>query len=264
MRTKKLKKTALALGAAALLGTVSPGPPSAHAIVCSNCSTVFQQMLEYATSLEQLAELVTQTEEAIKQTEMAIKNLERMGKDLMENPVAWLRKLANLTGQLNTYRGEYNAILQVMNELYPEQGYFADLAATTGEAREEANKKYQEHYDEWSKKINDASFATFQLSARQLKDMAESDEFDSYIENLLSKPEGHMQAMEAGNALASLQIQEIRELRELVATQAQHQVMREMKQEKMDEIEMEEWRAATKSDESLRKSNDEPITNFVP
>ena len=73
--------------------------------------------------------------------------------------------------------------------------------------------------------------------------MEESEEFDSYIENLLSKPEGHMQAMEAGKALAALQIQEIREQRELVATQAQHQIMQEMKREKEDEYEQENAKA---------------------
>lgn len=239
----KAKKTILALIAAAALGTVYPGATPAYTVVCSNCSDAFQQALQLAQEIAQLVELKNQTEEAIRQTEMQIKNLERLGKGLLENPAAWLRRLANLTGQLNTYRGEYNAILQVLNELYPEQAGLAELAGASGEARKEANKKYQEHYDEWSAKINQASFATFQLSARQLKDMEESGEFDAYIENLLAKPEGHMQAMEAGNALASLQIQEIRELREMVATQAQYEIMRDMKREKEDEYERENAKA---------------------
>ena len=52
-----------------------------------------------------------------------------------------------------------------------------------------------------------------------------------------------MQALEAGNALASLQIQEIRELREMVATQAQYEIMRDMKREKEDEYERENAKA---------------------
>ena len=131
----KAKKTILALVAAAVLGTVYPGATPAYTVVCSNCSDAFQQALQLAQEIAQLVELKNQTEEAIRQTEMAIKNLERLGKGLLENPAAWLRRLANLTSQLNTYRGEYNAILQVLNELYPEQADLAELAGASGEAR---------------------------------------------------------------------------------------------------------------------------------
>ncbi len=256
MTMKKVFSVA-ALAAMCIVGH----PGSSHAIFCSNCSTVFQQVLEYATQLKELAELVTQTQEAIKQTEMEIKNLEKLGKDLRDNPLETLLDLANKTSKLNTYRAEENVLAQIFNELFPEQSMFADLAGASASEIDAANKKYQKHYDEWSKAIDQATQATFQLSGRQLKDMEESGELRGYLENLLNKPEGHMQAIQAGNQLAALQIQEIRQFRELAATQAQSEITQQMKQEKQEEMAHEMWKEAINTDKLKNgPKNDKPIS----
>ena len=52
-----------------------------------------------------------------------------------------------------------------------------------------------------------------------------------------------MQAIQAGNQLAALQIQEIRQFRELAATQAQSEITQQMKQEKQEEMAEEQWRS---------------------
>ena len=252
-----MKKIFSAAALAAML--IASYPHQAQAYYCSNCSTVFQQVLEYATQLEELAELVTQTQEAIKQTEMQIKNLEKLGKDLRDNPLETLLDLAKKTSQLNTYRAEENVLAQIFNELFPEQSMFADLAGATAGEIEAANKKYQKHYDEWSKAIDQATQATFQLSGRQLKDLEESDELRGYLENLLNDPEGQMQAIQAGNQLAALQIQEIRQFRELAATQAQSEITQQMKQEKQEEMANEMWKQAVERHNNAQK-NDKPIS----
>ena len=249
----KMKKIFSAAALAAML--IASYPHQAQAYFCSNCSTVFQQVLEYATQLKELAELVTQTQEAIKQTEMEIKNLEKLGKDLRDNPLETLLDLANKTSKLNTYRAEENVLAQIFNELFPEQSMFADLAGASASEIDAANKKYQKHYDEWSKAIDQATQATFQLSGRQLKDMEESGELRGYLENLLNKPEGHMQAIQAGNQLAALQIQEIRQFRELAATQAQSEITQQMKQEKQEEMANEMWKKSTRTYKNLPKND---------
>ena len=242
----KMKKIFSAAALAAML--IASYPHQAQAYYCSNCSTWLQQALEYAKQIEELAELVQQTQQAIKQTEMQIKNLEKLGKDLRDNPLETLLDLAKKTSQLNTYRADETLLAQIFNELFPEQSMFADLAGATAGEIEAANKKYQKHYDEWSKAIDQATQATFQLSGRQLKDLEESDELRGYLENLLNDPEGQMQAIQAGNQLAALQIQEIRQFRELAATQAQSEITQQMKQEKQEEMAEENWRNAMKTD----------------
>jgi len=57
-----------------------------------------------------------------------------------------------------------------------------------------------------------------------------------------------MQAIQAGNQLAALQIQEARQFRELMATKAQSDLAKDMKMEKYDEMITEKWRKATNTD----------------
>ena len=255
----KMKKIFSAAALAAML--IASYPHQAQAYYCSNCSTWLQQALEYAKQIEELAELVQQTQQAIKQTEMQIKNLEKLGKDLRDNPLETLLDLAKKTSQLNTYRADETLLAQIFNELFPEQSMFADLAGASASEIEAANKKYQKHYDEWSKAIDQATQATFQLSGRQLKDLEESDELRGYLENLLNDPEGQMQAIQAGNQLAALQIQEIRQFRELAATQAQSEITQQMKQEKQEEMSNEMWKEAIKTDKLKNgPKNNKPIS----
>ncbi|MGI6656289.1 MAG: P-type conjugative transfer protein TrbJ [Desulfobulbus sp.] len=250
------KVLSVAALAAMLVGTPAPG----LAVYCSNCSTVFQQALEYATQIKELAELVTQTQEAIKQTEMQIKNIAQLGADLRNNPLDTLLDLANKTARLNTYRAEENVLAQIFNELFPDQSMFADLAGATAEEIQAVNARYQQHYDDWSKAIDQATKATFQLSGRQLKELAENGQLRGYLQNLLNTPEGQMQAIQAGNQLAALQIEEIRQFRELAATQAQSEITQQMKQEKQEEMATEMWREAIKTDKLKNgPKNDTPI-----
>lgn len=57
-----------------------------------------------------------------------------------------------------------------------------------------------------------------------------------------------MRAIQAGNQLASIQIQEARQLRELMATTAQSSLAAQMKAEKEGQMEQELWRDMTKTD----------------
>ena len=57
-----------------------------------------------------------------------------------------------------------------------------------------------------------------------------------------------MQAIQAGNQLAALQIQEIRQFRELAATQAQSEITQQMKAEKQEEMANAQHQEATKTD----------------
>ena len=224
-------------------------------VYCSNCSTQFTQALERATGLDQLAELVSQTREQIQQTiqqiemvKYAIQNTMQLPEQLRSQLSSQLTSLAQRTMNLQTYRGEQNALAQIFNQLFPDQSEFADLAGAGPDQIAWANQQYQNHYDNWSQAINESTQATFQLSGSQLRDLENSGELESYINNLLSTPDGQMQAIQAGNQLAAIQIQEARQFRELMATRAQSDLARDMKAEKYDEMITEEWRKATNTD----------------
>ena len=84
--------------------------------------------------------------------------------------------------------------------------------------------------------MDDSTKATFQLSGAQLKDLENSGELESYINQLLSEPDGQQKAIMAGNQLAALQIQEARQLRELIATKVQSDLASQEKAEKEAQI----------------------------
>ena len=74
---------------------------------------------------------------------------------------------------------------------------------------EEASRRYREEWDKWAESVDQASQATFQLSGQQLADLQKDPaRFQSYIDNLLSTPDGQQKAIMAGTQLSALQVQE--------------------------------------------------------
>lgn len=262
-----MKKIIVTIGLMLNVIVTSPAPAGASTVFCVNCSNWFTQALERATSLSQLTELATQTNEQIQQTvqqielvKNAIQNTLQLPERMRGQLSSQLTELARRTLDLNTYRGEQTALAQVFNSIYPEQSTFASLTKSDQAGIEAANRQYQAHYDRWSKTIDDASQATFQLSGSQLRDLADSGGLQDYINNLLQTPEGQMQAIQSGNQLAALQLQEARQFRELMATRVQSDITGQMKAEKDNEWMKEQWKAATKTDKlKMTDRRDEPL-----
>ena len=90
--------------------------------------------------------------------------------------------------------------------------------------------------------------ATFQLSGQQLADLQHDPQgFQSYMDKLLSTPEGRLQALMAGNQLASLSTLDARQLRELMATHMQSSLASQVKKEKESQMQRELWRDMRKT-----------------
>jgi conjugal transfer/entry exclusion protein len=68
-----------------------------------------------------------------------------------------------------------------------------------------------------------------------------------------------MKAIQAGNQLATIQIQEARQLRELMATNTQSSLASQMKAEKISQMEMEQWKEATTTSEYDYSQYNEPL-----
>ncbi|MDL2269004.1 P-type conjugative transfer protein TrbJ [Desulfosarcina sp. OttesenSCG-928-A07] len=219
----------------------------ARAIYCSNCSTEVGEALRQVESIAQMVEQIARLDQQIK---MMKKNLEQLPDLLKNQPVQGMNRLAQLATEAVTLKADQNAMIQIFNELYPEQSTLADLANASDAEIEEVNAQYQAHYDEWSEQLNTGILGTFQVSARQLQEMTKANnaELENYIANLLQTPEGAQQALEAANQLAALQLKDSMALRELIASMAQGQALRDAKAEKMDEAAAEEWKASTKTE----------------
>jgi P-type conjugative transfer protein TrbJ len=140
------------------------------------------------------------------------------------------------------------ALGQIFMNLFPEQSLFAELAGASPAQMAQANAQYEAQWNKWAANVDQATMATFQLSGQQLADLQQDPgRFQSYIDNLLSTPDGQQKAIMAGNQLAALQVQEARQLRELIATQIQSDLASQAKDEKEGQMQQEAWRDMSKT-----------------
>lgn len=253
--------------------TLFAAPAHAASFFCKNCSTNLVQLLDRITSMEQLQTVIGQYKEDIQQTaaqlRMVQQNIEQYA-NMVQNTISLpqniinevqgnLTKLAALSSQLKTHRGDAVALANIFANVFPDQSFLAGLAGKGPEAILKATQEYEDAWDGWSKKVDEATEATFQLSGMQLQELQQNPEkMQSYLNELLSTPEGQMQALQAGNQLSALQIQETRQLRELLATQAQSDIAAGMKAEKESQVRQELWRDMTKTDklDNLKSKRD--------
>lgn len=231
---------------------VFSGPAHAWTVYCTNCSEMATQWLQKAISSEKLAELKAAYQQYVQQTLQQIqilqsniqqytnmvKNTVQLPANLIKEVSGELKKLAQITGAINTMRNDIMGMGKVFDELYRAQDELKDLANLPKELMGEGGQQYNAMWDNWSKRVDESTKATFQLTAQQLKDLEDSGQLENYIDRLLSTPDGQQKAIMAGNQLAALHIQEARQLRELIATKFQSDLSSQEKAEKerqMDE-----------------------------
>ena len=224
-------------------------PAWSATVYCTNCSTTWTQQMDRITNVEKLQNAIKQYQENIQQTQQQIqmvanqiKQYENMIQNTVNLPQNVLNEmkgkfseLAKLTQNLKLQKGDYMAMGQVFDQIYP------GLDIIKGLAGGDATKPIAEVWDQWSKEVDRAAQATFQVTGSQLKDLAEnSDDLDQHISRLLSTPEGQMQAIQSGNSLAAIQVDELRKLRLLMATSIQATTQMAMKDEKRGQLSKEQ------------------------
>jgi P-type conjugative transfer protein TrbJ len=228
-------------------------------VSCPTCSSKAMEIIERATNLEKLQTAMNQYREDIQQTQQQISlvqnnirqldnmllNTKTLPDQMVSNLKRSLGDLAKNTVELNVLKGDYMAIGQVFDSVYPGLDIIKGMAGGR-------NQSIHEIWDSWSKESDRAAQATFQLSAMQLKDLAEnSDSLDDHITRLLNSPEGQMQAISAGNNLAAIQIAEAQKLRGLMAASIQGATADSAKKEKQEQLANENWRKFTGASEIL-------------
>ena len=224
---------------------LSENAGAAYTVYCTNCSDKVTQAIEKATSLEQLKTLLKEYDEAIQQTaaqlQMVQQNIEQytnMVQNTVMLPANIIRKISNelsrvgkITSALNTMRNDVMGLGNVFDGLYQSQAELKNLANMPRSMLGQGGMTYRTSWDSWSRRVDDSTRATFQLSGQQLKELEESGELEDYMNELLSTPDGQQKALMAGNQLAALQIQEARQLRELIATKVQSDLASQEKAE---------------------------------
>ena len=216
----------------------------AKAIYCSNCSEKWVQLMDRVTNVDQLATAMDQYGEAITQTEQQIRmvqqnieqytNMLQNTKNLMPETLSQLqgeyKRLAEFYQKLNLQRGDMDSMQQIFKENY---GGFETMSG-------QSPQEYQDKWETWSKETDRALEATFQVTGSQLQDLQNAEGFDSKVQQLLTTPQGRMEAMQAANQLAAYQLRESREMRSLMNTFIQAQTQQAAKAEKQDQAAREQ------------------------
>lgn len=227
-----------------------PATPLAGSVYCTNCSDKAIQAIEKATSMEQLKTLIKEYDQMVSQTsaqlQMVQQNIQRYA-NMVQNTVALpahlvrriageLGKVARITGALNTMRNDVTGMGRIFDELYTSRDELRNIANLPRALTGQCNMTYHTSWDSWSERVDNSTRATFQLSGAQLKELENSGQLESYINDLLSEPDGQQKALMAGNQLAAMQIHEARQLRELIATKVQSDLASQEKAEKEGQI----------------------------
>ena len=259
-----MKRTSLYLLLLFIVPSIGSPALAARTVYCTNCSTRLVQAIEKSQSYQQMKDIGLKLKEAYQQTihqfnilQQEIAQYQNMIQNTIQLPASViaevkgkLAQLAALSHQIKTFRGDITSLGQAFTALFPGQASWGELSGgASDEEIDNFNQRYRYHWEKWSKNVDDAEMATFQLSGAQLQAMQQDAKaFDAHLDTLLSTPDGQMKALMAGNQLATLQIQESRQLRELMATYVQGAVAKDMKAEKESQVMHEQWKRLTNSD----------------
>jgi P-type conjugative transfer protein TrbJ len=217
----KLRKGALSAAVTASIVVGSgfiAAPTPAYAIYCSNCSTFYQQMFEYAEAVNTALNTAEQLQTQVQQ----YKNMVTQGVGLPNS--MWGSIAADLKGIVNIYqrsqalgRNLQNRLDQQFNTQVPGWQQYLNEVANSGQYP--ASQTMPDRYKTWSQQGRDNVKSAME-AANMNTSTFESE--DAQLDRMVARSQsaaGRMQAIQAGNEIASQNVQQLQKLRDLVATQ---------------------------------------------
>ncbi|ENM1514300.1 P-type conjugative transfer protein TrbJ [Escherichia coli] len=204
---------ALAMASASLSVSLYMAPAPAYAIYCSNCSTFYQQMYEYAeavnTQLNTAQQLATQIQQ--------YQNMVTQGLSLPNSMFGSIA--ADLQSVVNIYTKSQALGRQIQNMDSQFNTQFPGFESYLNQAASSAAVPARDRYQKWSDQGRD-NVKTAMEAANLNTGTFESE--DAQLARMVSRSQsaaGRMQAIQAGNEIASQNVQQLQKLRDLVATQ---------------------------------------------
>ncbi|HHS8780534.1 P-type conjugative transfer protein TrbJ [Serratia sarumanii] len=204
---------ALAMASAGLGVSLYIAPVPAYAIYCSNCSTFYQQMFEYAeavnTQLNTAQQLATQIQQ--------YQNMVTQGLSLPNSMFGSIA--ADLQSVVNIYTKSQALGRQIQNMDSQFNTQFPGFESYLNQAANSAAVPARDRYQKWSEQGRD-NVKTAMEAANLNTGTFESE--DAQLARMVSRSQsaaGRMQAIQAGNEIASQNVQQLQKLRDLVATQ---------------------------------------------
>ncbi|MFA1030091.1 TrbJ protein [Pseudomonas syringae pv. helianthi] len=212
---KSRRRTALVLAMISTsfsVGLYLASPP-AYAIYCSNCSTFYQQMFEYAEAVNTSLNTAEQLQTQIQQYQNMVTQGTGLPNSMFGSIAADLKNVANIYNRSQSLGRQIQNMDSQFNTAFPGFQSYLNQAANSTEV------PARERYQKWSEQNRDSVKAA--LEAANLNTSTFESE-DTQLDHMVARSQsavGRMQAIQAGNEIASQNVQQLQKLRDLLATQ---------------------------------------------
>ncbi|MCC8448590.1 P-type conjugative transfer protein TrbJ [Xanthomonas translucens] len=208
-------------GAALTLAMASAGlgivlymtPAPAYAIYCANCSTFYQQMFEYAEAVNTQLNTAQQLATQIKQYQDMVTQGVSLPNSMFGSIAADLQSVASVYTKSEALGRQVQNMDSQFNTQFPGFESYLNQAANSTEV------PARDRYQKWSEQGRDNVKAA--MEAANLNTGTFESE-DAQLARMVSRSQsaaGRMQAIQAGNEIASQNVQQLQKLRDLIATQ---------------------------------------------
>ena len=204
---------ALAMASAGLGVSLYMAPAPAYAIYCSNCSTFYQQMFEYAEAVNTQLNTAQQLATQIQQYQNMVTQGLSLPNSMFGSIAADLQSVANIYTKSQALGRQIQNMDSQFNTQFPGFESYLNQAANSAEV------PARDRYQKWSEQGRDNVKAAME-AANLNTGTIESE--DAQLARMVSRSQsaaGRMQAIQAGNEIASQNVQQLQKLRDLVATQ---------------------------------------------
>ena len=204
---------ALAMASTGLGVSLYLAPAPAYAIYCSNCSTFYQQMFEYAEAVNTQLNTAQQLATQIQQYQNMVTQGLSLPNSMFGSIAADLQSVANIYTKSQALGRQIQNMDSQVNTQFPGFESYLNQAAHSAEA------PARDRYQKWAEQGRDNVKAA--MEAANLNTGTFESE-DAQLARMVSRSQsaaGRMQAIQAGNEIASQNVQQLQKLRDLVATQ---------------------------------------------
>lgn len=220
MRNTFVKARVLPLAAALTFGVASfvAAPPPAHAItvICTNCSTVFQQAMQYAKEVETAINTAQQLETQIQQYQNMVTQGLSLPSSMFSRITGDFQRLQSLYDQGKALAGNMSNFDQRFRDTYGNYNSFLSRAG-------QSPTYMADNYKRWQEQGSDSMRVAMQASGQNVSAIADEDAMLSQLVARSQTAQGRMQAIQAGNEIAAQQVQQLQKLREMLNAQVQSQ-----------------------------------------
>ncbi|HDV4147664.1 P-type conjugative transfer protein TrbJ [Pseudomonas aeruginosa] len=210
---KKIPPAALtvAIAAGMMGGTATFYAPPAHAIYCSNCSTVWNQMMEYAKAVETSINTAKQLQQQINMYQDMVKQGLSLPNSMFQS---FQNDLARLQGIYNDSRALAHSMSNLDSQFRDQFKGYDSYLKSIGQGTNNMPDRYQN----WAQSSFDNARTAMESVGMNTSMFASEDAIITTLVQRSQSAQGRLQAIQAGNEIAAQQVQQLQKLREMIAT----------------------------------------------